>query len=269
MSGFSAEWLSLREPYDVRARNPVVLKAVIDAFKSAPNLRILDLGCGSGSTLRTLAPRLEAAQNWRLVDHDPGLLARAAESAMALNVPARAVSADLNSQLESLLETPADLVTMSALLDLVSNEWLERFADRAAERRLHVYAALTYDGRIEMMPAHPLDNAIVDALNLHQGSDKGFGPALGPLAGAGAIAKLMQRGLVVVQGSADWLASQEDAAFQSEISRGWASAARETGVLAARDVDDWVAFRDANIAAGRASLRVGHVDFFAVPPAAA
>ena len=34
MSGFSAEWLALRESYDLRARNPIVLDAVAASFKS-------------------------------------------------------------------------------------------------------------------------------------------------------------------------------------------------------------------------------------------
>ena len=77
MSGFSAEWLALREPYDLRARNPAVLDAVAAALKSHSSVRIVDLACGTGSTLRALGPHLPARQNWKLVDNDLGLLARA------------------------------------------------------------------------------------------------------------------------------------------------------------------------------------------------
>ena len=34
MSGFSAEWLALRESHDLRARNSIVLDAVAVSFKS-------------------------------------------------------------------------------------------------------------------------------------------------------------------------------------------------------------------------------------------
>ena len=52
MTGFSADWLALREPYDARARNPLVLDAVIAAFKGCPSIRIVDLACGTGRFLR-------------------------------------------------------------------------------------------------------------------------------------------------------------------------------------------------------------------------
>lgn len=262
---FSADWLSLREPYDMRARNPAVMSAVIGAVQGAPTLRITDLGCGTGSTLRTLSPGLAAKQEWRLVDYDRALLARAAEAAAAVGVPAQTVTADLHRELEEVLRQPADLVTTSALLDLVSAEWLDRLVDCAAANALCVYAALSYDGRIEVAPAHPLDRAVVQAINLHQRGDKGFGPALGPAGAETAIAKFTQRGFSVLHGPADWGASAEDRAFQSEIVGGWAQAARETG-LTASDVDGWLSFRQDEIAAGRSSLKVGHVDFYAAPP---
>jgi hypothetical protein len=268
VSVFSAEWLALREPYDLRARNTVVLKAVTDIFRAKPALQIVDFGCGTGSTLRALAPRLNATQDWRFVDHDRTLLAYAVESAAALNVRGAGISADLNREFEAVLHESADLLTTSALLDLVSDEWLERLADCAAARRIPVYAALSYDGRIDLSPLHRMDKAIAEAVNRHQRSDKGFGPALGPLSAASAISKFERRGFSVVQGPADWIASGEDGAFQNAIVQGWAVPARETGTLAHQDVESWLAFRQDEIGAGRASLRVGHVYFFAVPSSA-
>ena len=56
MTGFSADWLTLRELYDARARNPKVLAAVAASLAALPSLTIVDLACGTGSTLRALAP---------------------------------------------------------------------------------------------------------------------------------------------------------------------------------------------------------------------
>jgi hypothetical protein len=55
MSGFSAEWLALREPYDRRARNSGVVEAVLAALDPS-SVKIVDLACGTGSTFRALSP---------------------------------------------------------------------------------------------------------------------------------------------------------------------------------------------------------------------
>ena len=56
MSGFSAEWLALREPYDRRARNADVLDAVRRHFAGQTAIAVVDLACGTGSTVRALGP---------------------------------------------------------------------------------------------------------------------------------------------------------------------------------------------------------------------
>jgi hypothetical protein len=47
MNEFSADWLALREPYDLRARNPAVLDAVVTWCKGMFAIRVVDLGCGT------------------------------------------------------------------------------------------------------------------------------------------------------------------------------------------------------------------------------
>ena len=265
MSGFSADWLALREPHDARARNPAVLNAVIASLKAYRSIRIVDLACGTGSTLRALSSRLAAQQNWCLADNDLGLLARASAMSLPASVTVTTVPLDLNRDLEAVLDGPVDLIATSALLDLVSQPWLERLAVEIAARSIPLYAALSYDGRIELSPTDPLDAAIIAAVNAHQRTDKGFGPALGPTAAAAAITRFETLGYSVVHGKSDWVIGPQDREFQMEILGGWASAARDIGDLPLADTIKWLTRRRDAVAAGRSSIRVGHVDVFAAP----
>jgi hypothetical protein len=262
---FSAEWLTLREPHDARARNAVVADALATHFADRAAIAVVDLACGTGASMRALSPHLPPRQSWRLVDNDLSLLARAQASADPARVTVTTVPVDLVRDLEMALDGALDLVTTSAFLDLVSADWLERLAVEAAARRLPVYAALTYDGRAELDPADPLDARLVAALNRHQRTDKGFGPALGPTA-ADAAARAFERvGYTVVQGRSDWIVGPSDGTFQAEIVAGWAVAARELGAPPPAEVVEWLTRRRRAVADGRSSLRVGHVDLFACP----
>lgn len=265
MSGFSADWLALREPYDLAARSALVLDAVKSAFADRSSLSLVDLACGTGSTLRALTKHLPARQEWRLADNDLGLLLRAGQTSLP-NVKVTTVPVDLARDLEAALDGPIEMVTTSALLDLVSLNWLERFVVEIAARNLPVYAALSYDGRISLDPPDPLDSKIVAAVNTHQRTDKGFGPALGPTAAAEAIGRFERLNYRVVQSTSDWVFGPDDKNIQLEIVAGWASAARDIGDLSLGDIANWLVRRREAISAGRSSIRVGHVDFFALPP---
>jgi len=264
MTGFSADWLALREPHDTRARNPTVLDAVVASLAGNTSIRVVDLACGTGSTMRALAPRFPARQNWRLVDNNLSLLARASAMPRPVGVALTTVPIDLNHDLEAALDGPVDLVTTSALLDLVSEAWLDRLAVETLARSIPVYAALSYDGRIEINPRNAIDASIVTAVNAHQRRDKGFGPALGPAAASAAIARFESLGYNVIHGKADWVVGPQDREFQMEIFSGWASA-RELGDLSLADTVGWLTLRRDAVAAGRSSIRVGHVDIFARP----
>ncbi|MCB1771612.1 MAG: class I SAM-dependent methyltransferase, partial [Candidatus Competibacteraceae bacterium] len=76
MNGFSATWLALREPVDAASRNRALTNRLIEWRGRMDTLRVLDLASGTGANFRFLAPLLGGEQHWRLVDHDPALLAQ-------------------------------------------------------------------------------------------------------------------------------------------------------------------------------------------------
>jgi hypothetical protein len=232
MSGFSAEWLALREPYDRLARNADVQAAVVAALAGRASLGIVDLACGTGANVRALGPRLAARQNWRLVDNDLSLLARVPRPASA-DLAIAAVPVDLNRDLEA--------------------------------GRLPVYAALSYDGRVELAPAVAGDAGVIEAVNTHQRTDKGFGPALGPVAAQRAVERFERVGYAVMQGASDWVLGPRDRDIQIELLSGWAAAARQIDGLGLADIVQWLTRRRELVQSGQSSMRVGHRDLFASP----
>lgn len=252
MSGFSAEWLSLREPADVVARS-----AELAAGFAGSARRIVDLATGTGANVRYLAPRLPGARDWLAVDDDPALLAAFAPPAGASVTKLRL---DLTHALDRLPLDGCELVTASALLDLVSRPWLERLAAGCAEAGAGVLFALTYDGRMECSPAEDGDALVRDLVNRHQLGDKGFGPALGPGAADAAVAAFGALGYEIRTAPSDWILGAESAALQTALIEGWRAAAAEIAPGESAALRDWADRRRAQVAAGRSRLRVGHLD---------
>ncbi|MFC7543251.1 hypothetical protein ACFQU2_32530 [Siccirubricoccus deserti] len=65
---FDLDWLDLREPFDAIARSEALAAQLLALLPARP--RLIDLGSGTGSLFRWLAPRIGRAQAWTLVDHD-------------------------------------------------------------------------------------------------------------------------------------------------------------------------------------------------------
>jgi hypothetical protein len=172
---------------------------------------------------------------------------------------------DLVRDLELALEGPVDLVTVSALLDLVSIEWLERFITETAARHLPVYAALCYNGDVEIEPTVEMDADILGRLNVHQRTDKGFGAALGPTAAARTIEGFGRVGYAVMHDRSDWVFGPTDRAIQEALFVAWAQLPALSGREGSDASERWLAARREFLANGRSHLRVGHVDIFARP----
>ena len=98
-------------------------------------------------------------------------------------------AADLAASRPSLLQASTDLVTASALLDLVSADWIDDLAGDCAAVGCAALFALNYDGRVRWCPVLALDAVVRALVNRHQRRDKGFGPAAGPAAASVAAAR--------------------------------------------------------------------------------
>ena len=278
MSGFSAEWLALREPVDHLSRAAALRDSVAAHFKSCDHLSIVDLGCGSGSNLRALAPDLIANQSWRLVDYDPALLvaARATLSDWAdhhtnegdalvirkdaTRIEVRFRQADLSTSVASVLDDGVDLVTATAFFDLVSPAWIEGFCADLARRRLPLFATLTYNGEETWLPPHSSDSAMLAAFHAHQAGDKGFGPAAGPAATGLMQAGLAAHGYRVAIAPSPWRLDAAHKGLIAALADGASGAVAETGRVEAAVIDDWSASRRQ-----AQSCEIGHADLFGVP----
>jgi len=261
MSGFDIHWLDLREPADRRAREAGLLTTAVETIGQAGMARVLDIGCGTGSTYRMLGTRLQSAVQWQLLDRDPGLLAEAERrhggDAVAF------VEGDL-TELGRLPLEGATLVTASALFDLCSADFIARFAHRLRQANVGLYAALNYDGEMSWSHPHPLDDEVVKAFNAHQGRDKGFGIAAGPDAWNILAANLQVQGFRVMTAASPWILEVRDTELQRSLLGGVLEAVAEEGNLSAKDLEDWHAYRVAAITSPESSCRVGHQDVLAL-----
>jgi len=257
VSSFSAAWLSLREPADAAARSTELPDWLAPGAR-----RVVDLGCGTGANIRFLAPRLPRATEWLAVDNDPQLLGALAPPAGA---KVSTLRLDLARALDDVPLAGGRLVTASALLDLVSAPWLARLAARCVDAATDMLFALTYDGRIEWSPAEEGDERVRELVNRHQLGDKGFGAALGPGAGAAAVETLRALGYDVRTAPSDWKLGPDSAALQTALIDGWALAAAEIAPTEGDALRRWAQLRRTHVAAGRSTLRVGHLDLAGRP----
>jgi len=260
---FTAAWLALREPSDHAARSPHVTRAVACALKRNAELCVLDLGAGTGSNLRYLAGRLPTPQRWMLVDRQAALLAHAARAdgpGVAVETRRLDIGRIRNKSVRSLFDGKS-LVTASALLDLVSERWLREVAGLCADAGAAALFALTYDGRVDCMPADEGDELVVRLVNEHQRRDKGLGGrALGPDAADCAADAFAACGYRVQRGRSDWMLRADASELQRQLIDGWAFAATEVAPARATEIDLWRARRLEHVTAGRSAIRVGHED---------
>jgi hypothetical protein len=272
------DWLALREPADAAARDPELAALAAERLGAQPGsagrpLVIRDLGCGTGSLGRWLAPQLPGPQHWLLHDRDTTLLARAETGLPALAADGTAVTTEVQpgdlTALDAGQLADTSLVTASALLDLLTAEEVDALADACTAAGCPALLTLSVTGSVGFYPADSLDVVYGAAFNAHQrrvvGSASGSRRLLGPDAGAAAESAFAERGVPTEVSPTPWRLGPEDGDLLEEWLRGWIAAACEQQPGLAAHAADYLRRRLHACAAGDLRVVVGHVDVLALP----
>ncbi|TAN27575.1 MAG: glycosyltransferase [Castellaniella sp.] len=283
---FASAWLALREPVDHRSRahdlavllsdhlqrrtdlaaapqaggSPGICEEAVGTRPLTPTL--VDLGAGDGSNMRYLSDRLPQPLHWRLLDHDARLLSavRGGRAGDVVDCEVRDLAVLSASMLAG-----ADVVTASALLDLVSADWLKALCEVCASAQTAVLMALSIDGRVRFSDDDPMDASVGAWVAQDQQRDKGLGPALGAMAPVTLAKALEAMGYDVSVRPSDWHLDRGDADLGRALIDGWRIAAQRRSPSSEKAIAAWAARRIDALVRGELSLTVGHVDVLGLP----
>ncbi|MPY34027.1 class I SAM-dependent methyltransferase [Streptomyces adustus] len=264
---YAPEWLELREGADAAARSLDLLDPLRVRLANLPGRAgsvIHDLGCGTGSMGRWLAPRLDGAQHWILHDRDPYLLHFAAVASPRSAADGSRVTVETRrgdvARLTPDALVGASLVTASALLDVLTREEVDTLAAACAGAGCPALLTLSVAGRVELSPADPLDAEITAAFNAHQRRDG----LLGPDAVTAACEAFAEHGATVKLHPSAWRLGPDERALTAQWLRGWVGAAVEERPELAERAEAYLADRLAACAAGELDVVVHHSDLLAL-----
>jgi len=262
-------WLALREPADAEARARDLADALERALPASGSRVIHDLGCGTGSMGRWLAPLLAGPQHWVLHDRDADLLGLAAAdtpgpAADGAPITVEAKRTDI-ARMHARDLAGATLITASALLDLLTAEELDRLAGLCAGAGCPVLLTLSVIGSVEITPADPLDRRVAAAFDAHQRRATKRGRLLGPDAVDFAVEAFRRLGAEVLFRPSPWRLGPAHSALAVEWFTGWLGAACEQDAKLTAQSEPYARRRLEQARAGELAVTVGHADVLVLP----
>ncbi|CAM5261379.1 Class I SAM-dependent methyltransferase OS=Streptomyces tendae OX=1932 GN=F3L20_14520 PE=4 SV=1 [Streptomyces tendae] len=223
-----------------------------------------DVGCGTGSMGRWLAPPLDGPQHWVLHDRDPYLLHFAAAGAPRTAADGSRVTVETRrgdlARLTPDALTGASLVTASALLDVLTREEAGRSPPPAPAAGCPALLTLSVAGRVDLTPATPWTPR---SPRRSTPTNAATG-CLGPDAVTAAAEAFTEHGATVRLNPSPWRLGPEDAALTEQWLRGWVGAAVEERPELAERATAYLAERLDACAAGKLRVVVHHTDLLAL-----
>ncbi|MTK02209.1 methyltransferase domain-containing protein [Micromonospora sp. CP22] len=263
-----AQWLALREPADVAARSTDLVDMLRAALPGGGPLVVHDLGAGTGSLARWLAPLLPGPQHWILHDQDADLLARARAAVPPTAADGAPVTVETRrgdlTRLAAAELADAALVSASALLDMLTAEELDDLIAACAKAGCPALFLISVTGTVRLTPDDSLDDEIAAAFNAHQRRTANGRRLLGPDAVDACVAAFARHGVEVQLRPSPWQLGPDQAALAAQWFTGWLDAAREQDPELSTRTEEYARRRLAEAETGRLGVMVDHVDLLAL-----
>ena len=174
MHKFNNSWLFQREKIDNLSKSKTLIKRINNVLKELNDIRIIDLGTGTGSNFRYLSKKINYYnQNWTLMDISKNSLEEAKNN-IRINKKIKKISIINNDIIKNIHDTNFnnfDLVSGSAFLDIMPRQWFKSFHYKNINTKI-IYFSINYDGYFTFFPKHKLDKKVLDLFNFDQKSKK-------------------------------------------------------------------------------------------------
>ncbi len=222
-------------------------------------MQIIDLGAGTGANQRWLAPRLPIRQRWLHLDHNPVI-------SRSLPLPAETEIVDESVEALGQLLTRASgdrqLVTCSALLDVLTTEQVEAVCRAVIDNRVPAFFSLTVTGGLRLSPNDPHDRLLLAAFNDHQRRAGGAGPEATTL----TVSLLRAAEFAVTTQETPWrLTAESGIAFVDQMLEERLAAAVAQDPALAGTAAAWLELRRAQLIAGLLQIELDHCDILGLP----
>jgi hypothetical protein len=272
LSGASAttlvdpDWLAARVAADDAARAatvstllPELSRYLIEAAGPGGTVQIIDLGAGTGANQRWLAPRLPIRQRWLHLDHNPVI-----SRSLPLAAETEIVDESVEALGELLTRSSGDrqLVSCSALLDVLTTEQIQAVCRAVIDNRVPAFFSLTVTGGLRLSPADAHDQLLLAAFNDHQCRAGRAGPEATTL----TVNLLRAAEFAVTTQKTPWrLTAESGLAFVDQMLEERLAAAVAQDPALARTAKAWLELRRAQLAAGLLRIELDHCDILGLP----
>ena len=236
-TNFQEEWLAIRYPFDLAARNKEVEAAFLDYFYGYDELQIIDIGSGTGNNFRYWFSKLPISQSWTFVELNPLLaeisLAKAKKyleaSDWEVSISKNQLSASFREGVQkhkkiriqiletSFLELPfghqllgnPDFLMANAVFDLLTAKMFDRFAEQLIEHKIPLLSTINFVGMRFQNPTKE-DELFTNYYLQHMQRLQTFGRTLGTDCTTHATSFFKKKGQSYTLGESNWIVKKTD-----------------------------------------------------------